>query len=149
MSTAKTATKEATQAFEAIAADSQKAAKEQFEKLSEGFEKMSAFSQENVDAIIKSSEIATKAAEGFGTEMSNYSKKAFEDGVAAVQDFATAKNMTELFEKQTAFAKTSFEAMVAQSTKISDMMASSMKDVSKPLNERVTAASETMKTFTA
>jgi len=64
---------------EAIAADTQKAAKEQFEKLSEGFEKMTTFGQENIDAMVKSSEVATKAAEGFGAEISTYSKKAFED----------------------------------------------------------------------
>ena len=145
----KTATTEATQAFETMAADTQKAAKEQFDKLSEGFEKMTAFSQDNVDAFVKSSEVAAKAVEGFGTEMSAYSKKTFEDGVAAAQDFASAKNVTELFEKQSAFAKASFESMIKQATKFNDMMAASAKDVSKPLNDRVTAASEAMKAFTA
>ena len=148
MATAKT-TKDATQAFETMAADTQKAAKEQMDKLSNGFEKLTELSQENMDAFMKSSEIAAKALEGFGTEVSAYSKKSFEDGVAAAQDFASAKNVTELFEKQTAFAKASFEALVAQSTKFNDMFAASAKDVSKPLNERMTAAADAMKAFTA
>ena len=148
MATAK-ATKDATQAFESIAADTQKAAKEQMEKLSNGFEKLTEFGQENVDAMVKSTEIAAKAVEGFGSEVSTYSKKAFEDGVAAAQDFASAKNVTELFEKQTAFAKSSFEAMVAQSTKFNDMFATSARDVTKPLNERMSAAADAMKAFTA
>jgi len=141
--------KDATQAFETIAADTQKAAQEQMEKLSNGLEKLSAFSQDNVDAVMKSSEIAAKAAEGFGTELSAYSKKSFEDGVAAAQDFAAAKNVTELFEKQSAFAKSSFEALVQQSTKFNDMFAASARDVSKPLNERMTAAADAMKSFSA
>ena len=149
MATAKASAQSATQPFEAIAADTQKAAKEQFDKLSEGFEKLSAFNQDNVDALVKSSEIAAKAVEGFGTEMSNYSKKSFEDAVAAAQDFASAKNMTELFEKQTAFAKSSFEAMIKQSTKFNDMVAASTKDASKPLNDRVSAATDAMKAFSA
>ena len=148
MATAKS-TKDATQAFETIAADTQKAAKDQMEKLSSGFEKLSELSQDNMDAVMKSSEIAAKALEGFGTEVSAYSKKSFEDGVAAAQDFASAKNATELFEKQAAFAKASFEALFAQSTKFNDMFAASAKDVTKPLNDRMTAAADAMESFTA
>lgn len=148
MAAAKNA-KDATQAFETIAADTQKAAKEQMEKLSNGIEKLTELGQENMDAVMKSSEVAAKAMEGFGSEVSAFSKKSFEDGVAAAQDFASSKNVTELFEKQTAFAKASFEAMVAQSTKFNDMFAASAKDVTKPLNDRMTAAADAMKTFTA
>ena len=74
-----------------MVADTQKNMTEQFEKFSKGFEGFTAFGQENVDALVKSSEIAAKAAEGIGSEVSAYSKKAFEDGVAAAQDFASAK----------------------------------------------------------
>ncbi len=149
MASAKKSAAEATQTIEAIAADTQKAAKEQFEKLASGFEKMTAFNQENIDAVMKSSEVASKAAEGFSTEISSYSKKAFEDSVAAAQDFASAKNVTELFEKQTAFTKASFEGFMKQATKFNDMFAATAKDVSTPLNARVGAASEAMKSFSA
>jgi len=149
MASAKKTAAEATQTIEAIAADTQKAAKEQFEKVAAGVEKMTTFNQETMDAVVKSSEVAAKAAEGFGTEISTYSKKAFEDGVAAAQDFAAAKNVTELFEKQSAFAKASFEGFVAQTTKLNDMFAATAKDVATPLNARVGAASEAMKSFSA
>lgn len=149
MSSTKKATADATQTLEAIAADTQKAAKEQFEKLAEGIEKMSAFNQENFDAMVKSSEVATKAAEGFSNELSTYSKKAFEDTVAAAQDFASAKNVTELFEKQTAFAKSYFEGFVQQASKMNEMVASTAKDVSTPLNARMSAATDAVKSFSA
>jgi len=142
-------TKDATQAFESIAADTQKAAQDQFAKLTEGVEKVTAFNQETIDAVVKSSEIAAKAAEGVSTEVAAFSKKAFEDTVAAAQDFAASKNVTELFEKQSAFAKSYFEGMVKQTTKLNDMFAATAKDVSKPLNDRVGAASEAMKSFSA
>jgi len=69
--------------------------------------------------------------------------------VAAAQDFTSAKNVTELFEKQTAFAKASFEGIIAQTTKMNDMFAATAKDMTSPLNERVGAASEAMKSMTA
>jgi phasin family protein len=138
---------DATAKVESFVADTQKTVTEQFEKLSKGFEGLTAFSQENVDAIVKSSEIAAKAAEGIGTELSAYSKKAFEDGVAAAQDLASAKTMTELFEKQTSYAQSAFEGFVSQATKMNEIYVAAAKDITAPLGARVTAATEALKSF--
>jgi phasin family protein len=138
---------EATAKVETLVADTQKTVTEQFEKLSKGLEGLTSFGQENVDAIVKSSEIAAKAAEGIGSEISAYSKKAFEDGVAAAQDFAAAKTLTELFEKQTAYAQSAFEGFVSQSTKMNEIYVAAAKDISAPLGARVTAAAEAVKSF--
>lgn len=133
--------KEATAKVETFVADTQKTMTEQFEKFSKGFEGLSSFGQENVDAIVKSSEIAAKAAEGIGSEISAFSKKAFEDGVAAAQDFASAKTVTELFEKQTAFAQSAFEGWVHQATKMNEIYVAAAKDITAPIGERVSKAS--------
>ena len=130
---------EATAKVETFVADTQKTVTEQFEKLSKGFEGLTTFGQENVDAIVKSSEIAAKAAEGIGTEISAYSKKAFEDGVAAAQDFASAKTMTELFEKQTSYAQSAFEGFVSQATKMNEIYVAAAKDITAPLGARVSS----------
>lgn len=139
--------KETTAKVETMVADTQKTVTEQFEKFTKGIEGLTAFGQENVDALVKSSEIAAKAAEGIGSEISAYSKKAFEDGVAAAQDFAAAKTLTELFEKQTAFAQSSFEGFVSQATKLNEIYVAAAKDISAPIGARVTAATEQLKSF--
>ena len=144
---AETAAADTTVKIESLVADTQKTMTEQFEKLSKGFEGITAFGQENMDAMVKSSEIAAKAAEGIGSEVSAYSKKAFEDAVAAAQEVASAKTMTELFEKQTAFAQSAFEGFVHQSTKMNEIMVAATKDVTAPFGARVTAATERMKGF--
>lgn len=141
--------KEATQAFENIAADTQTAAKEQFEKLGKSMEDVATFGQENLDAVMKSSEVAMKAAEGINAEVTAFSKKSFEDTVAAAKDLTTAKSATDYFEKQSAFMKTSFEGFMAQATKMNEMFGKTAKDVSAPLNARVTAAQDMAKSFTA
>ena len=138
---------EATAKVETFVADTQQTVTEQFEKLSKGLEGLTTFSQENVDAFVKSSEIAAKAAEGIGTEISAYSKKSFEDGVAAAQDFASAKTLTELFEKQTSYAQTAFEGYVSQATKMNEIYVAAAKDITAPLGARVTAATEALKSF--
>lgn len=134
---------------ETIVADTQKNVTEQFEKFSKSFESLTAMSQENMDAFAKSSEIAAKAAEGIGSEISAFTKKSFEDSVAAAQDLASAKTMTELFEKQTAFAQSAFEGWVGQASKMNEIFVAAAKDVTAPLGERMTAATEKMKTLTA
>ena len=138
---------DATAKVETFVADTQKTVTEQFEKLSKGLEGLTSFGQENVDAIVKSSEIAAKAAEGIGSEFSAYSKKAFEDGVAAAQEFAASKTLTELFEKQTAYAQSSFEGFVSQATKLNEIYVAAAKDITAPLGARVNAATEALKTF--
>jgi len=134
---------------EEIAADAQKTMTENMAKMTKGFQDVTAFSQENVDAVVKTSEIAAKAAEGIGSEVSAYSKKSFEDSVAAAQDMATAKNLTELMEKQTAFAQSAFESFMTQATKLNEIYVSAAKDISAPLNARVSAATETFKGYNA
>lgn len=141
--------KDAAQTFESIAADTQTAAKEQFEKLGKGMEEVVAFGQENLDAMMKSSEVAMKAAEGFNAEVTAFSKKSFEDSVAAAKDLTTAKSATDYFDKQSAFMKASFEGFMAQATKMNDMFAKTAKDVSAPINARVVAAQDMAKSFTA
>lgn len=139
--------KEASEKYGSFVADTQKSMTEQLEKVSKNVEGISVFGQENVEAVVKSSELAAKAFEGIGSELSAYSKKAFEDGVAAAQDFASAKTMTELFEKQSAYAQSAFEGWLHQATKMNEIVVVAAKDVTAPLGKRLSAASDAMKGF--
>jgi phasin family protein len=139
--------KDASAKVESFVADTQKSVSENLEKFTKGFEGLTSFGQDNVDAIMKSSEIAAKAAEGISSELSSYSKKAFEDGVAAAQDFSSARTMTELFEKQTAYAQTAFEGWVNQATKMNEIYVAAAKDITAPIGARVSAASDAVKGF--
>lgn len=141
------AAKDVSSKYGNFVADNQRNLTEKFEKFSKGFEGLTSFQQDNVEAVVKSSEIAAKAFEGIGSELSAYSKKSFEDGVAAAQDFASAKTVTELFEKQTSFAQNAFEGWVQQTTKMNEIITAAAKDVSGPIAKRVSAASDAVKGF--
>lgn len=140
-------TKETVAKVEEFTADAQKSMKEGMDKMAKSIEGMTTFSQENMDAVTKSSEIAAKAVEGLGSEFTSFSKKSFEEGVAAVQDMAAAKNVTELMEKQTAFMQSSFDTFVQQATKMNEIYAAAAKDIYAPITKRFTAATEAMKSF--
>ncbi len=137
-----------TQKAEEIFSDAQKTLETGIEKFGKGFEEAAAFGQETMDAMMQSSEIAAKAAEEMNADIAAFSKKSFDETVAAAKDIATAKSPTELFEKQTAFATSAFEGFVAQATKWNEAMVAAAKDSMEPVGKRVNAASDMMKSYT-
>ncbi len=132
--------KSATKKVEEIAVETPKTMEEGVEKMSKGIENAAAFGQENVEAVVTSSKIATKAAESMGAEITAYSKKAYEDSIAAAKELTACKSVTEFFEKQTEFGKISIEGFVAEATKLNEMYAAAAKEAFAPLNARFTAA---------
>ena len=139
--------KSATKKVEEIAIETQKTMEEGVEKMSKGIENAASFGQDNVEAVVTSSKIATKAAESMGAEIAAYSKKAYEDSMAAAKELTACKSVTEFVEKQTEFGKVSIEGFVAEATKLNEMYAAAAKEAFAPLNARFTAAVETAKDY--
>ncbi len=137
--------KSATKKVEEITVETQKTMEEGVEKMTKGIETAAVFGQENVEAVVTSSKIAAKAAETLSAEIAVYSKKAYEDSMAAAKELTTCKSVTEFFEKQSEFGKTSIEGFVAEATKLNDMYSAAAKEAFAPLNARFTAAVEIVK----
>ena len=133
--------------MEDFTAEAKKTMEEGVEKMSKGFEDASAFGQENVEAMVASTKAFAKAAEEMNAEIIAFSKKSYEDSMAAAKELTSAKSVTEVFEKQTAFAKASFEGFVAEATKLNELYAAAAKEAFEPLNARFTAAAELVKTY--
>ena len=133
--------------IETITAEAQKTMEEGVQKMTQGLETATVFGQENVEAVVTSSKIAAKAAESLSAELAAYSKKTYEDGMAAAKELTTCKSVSEFFEKQTAFGKSSIEGFVAEATKLNEMYAAAAKEAFAPLSARFTAAVETVKDY--
>jgi len=73
-----------------------------------------------------------KSWQAIATEMTDYSKRSFEDGVATFQRLATAKSVPEVIEIQTTYAKSAYEDYMQQMAKIGAMYQSFAKDAFKP-----------------
>jgi hypothetical protein len=74
------------------------------------------------------------------TELTYYSKRSFEDGVATFQKLATAKSLPEAVEIQTTYAKSAYENYMQQMTKIGAMYKNFAQGAFKPF-ERVVQGS--------
>ena len=119
-----------------------KAFKDAVEKSMTALNEINAHSKSNLEAVVASVTAAGKGAETLGAQTAAYSKKSLEDYVAAAKSLTTAKSLQEVVELQTAFAKSSLEAYLAQVNKTSETVAASMKETVAPINERVTALVE-------
>jgi phasin family protein len=121
-----------------------KAFKDSFEKSMTALTELNTHSKKNFEAAVASVTAATKGAEALGAHAAAFSKKSVEDHVAAAKTIAAAKSVQEVVELQTAFAKSAFEAYVAEMNKMAETVAASVKESVSPINERVTAFVERM-----
>jgi len=138
-------TTDTTQKVEEFTAEAQKSLEQGVEKMTESMEDMASFGQQNMEAMIASSKRAAKAAEEMNAELAAFTKKSYEDSMAAAKDMTAAKSVTELFEKQTNFTKSMMEAFMTQSSKMSELVTTAGKECVEPLNQRVTASTEMFK----
>jgi hypothetical protein len=95
------------------------------------FEDIQKLGKNNLDASVKSFSALAKSAQSIATEMTEYSKKSFEDGGKAMEQLLSAKTVEQAVEIQTEFAKAAFEDFVAGLTKISELYADLAKETYK------------------
>jgi phasin family protein len=116
--------------------------KDNVEKSLATLNELNAQSKKNLEAVVASVTAATKGAEELGAQTMAFSKQALEEQVAAAKSLAGAKSVQEAVELQTAWAKSAVESYIAQFGKVSEVLAASVKESMKPLNERVAAVVE-------
>ncbi|MDI7774213.1 TIGR01841 family phasin [Asticcacaulis sp. EMRT-3] len=121
--------------------------KDSVEKTLGALNEASALSKSNVEAVVESMTAATKGAETVGAQALAYSKKSWDDAVAAAKTLSGAKSAQEVIELQSKFAKSSMEAYVAEMNAISQTLSASFKDTFKPINARMTAAVEKFQSY--
>jgi len=116
--------------------------KDGVEKTLSALNEVNTTSKQNLEALVASVTAATKGAEALGAQAMSFSKKSFEDQIAAARALAAAKSVQEVLELQTAFAKSALETYMAQIGQVSETVSASVKDSMAPINARVTAVVE-------
>jgi phasin family protein len=96
------------------------------------FDDVQKYGKENMDATMKAWGQVSKGVQAIAAEAADYSKKSFEEGSAALEKLLGAKSLDKAMEIQTTYAKTAYEAFVAQATKIGELYADLAKETYKP-----------------
>jgi len=81
---------------------------------------------------MKSIGAASKGFQAIAAEVTNYSKKSFEDGTAAAERLFGAKTLEKAIEVQSDYVKTAYEGFVAEATKLGELYADLAKESYKP-----------------
>jgi phasin family protein len=148
MTKAKTAEK-ATATAESALENGAAALKTGLEKSLKGYDAFVSYGKDTAEAVTKSATTAGKGIETINSEIYSYSKSSIEDAVTASKALLGSKSVHEAFEFQTDFAKSAFEAYVAEVSKISELATATTKDFYAPFKGRVQAWLETVQSVRA
>ena len=104
------------------------------------FDDMQKLGKDNLDATMKSFGALTKSTQAIMVEMTDYSKKSFEEGSTAIEKLFGAKTLENVVEIQTDYAKSSYETLIAEATKIGELFTDFAKEAYKSFESNLTKA---------
>ena len=99
------------------------------------FEDFQKFGPFNMDATMKAFGEWNKGWQAIAAEITDYTKKSFEEGTATFEKLASAKSVEQAIEIQTGFAKRAYDGYMHQMSKIGGMYAELAKEAYKPVEK--------------
>jgi hypothetical protein len=103
------------------------------------FEDLQQAGKENVDTVLRSVGALSKGAQAIATEVADYSKKAFQDGTAALERLFGATSFDRAVEVQTEYVKAAYENFTDKAFKIGELYADLAKETYEPFAIRANA----------
>lgn len=100
-----------------------------------GIEDFQKLGQTNMDASMKLFGEMTKNWQAIAAEMSDYTKRSFEDGTATFEKILGAKSLEQVVDLQTKYVKRSYDEYMHQMTKIGGMYAALAKEAYRPMEK--------------
>lgn len=89
----------------------------------------------NVDAAMKAFGEWNKSWQAIAAEMTDYTKRSFEEGTATMEKLFTAKSVEQAIEIQTGYAKRAYDEYMHQMSKIGGLYAELAKEAYKPVEK--------------
>ena len=89
--------------------------------------------KEGFEAVVRSYGDANKGFQAMVAEVTNYSKKTFEEGTRTFEQLVGAKSVEQAIEIQSQYIKNAYEAHIAQMAKLGEMYVSLAQSAFKPL----------------
>ena len=92
-------------------------------------------SQDNMERAMRVLGDWNKGWQAIASEMSDYSKRSFEQGAATFEKLLAAKSLDQALEIQTSYAKRAYDEYVQQMTKLGGMYGDIARDAYKPVEK--------------
>ena len=111
----------------------------EFTKVGEEFQKVG---KDGFDAAVRSFGEVNKGFQTITANVTDYYKKAFEDGTRAFEQLIGAKSVEQAFEIQTQYAKKAYDTYMAEMSKLGEMYVGLARNAYKPVEEVVAKAAK-------
>src|SRR5262245_18903185 len=105
------------------------------QKFGEEFQRVG---KEGFDATVGD---VNKGLQPIAAEVTDYSKRAFEDGTRAFEQLLSAKSFEQVMEIQSQYAKKAYDAYIAEWSKLGEMYAGLTRNAYKPIEQATAKAS--------
>ena len=135
-----------TDRVQAAFGDINERARTAMEKSTKLVEEMTDLAKGNIEAVVASSKVAARGVETLSQEAADYGRRSFEQASNAFKSFAEVKSPTEFFKLQSDFARSAFDGVVAETSKMSEAMIKLAGEVAEPISSRYAIAAERVKT---
>jgi hypothetical protein len=99
------------------------------------FEDFQKLGQQNVDTTMKLFGEWSKGWQAIAAEMTDYTKRSFEEGTATVEKLLSAKSFEQAVEIQTGYAKRAYDDYMHQVSKLGGLYADLAKEAYKPVEK--------------
>lgn len=112
-------------------------------------EQLTEAAKANVEAVVESSRIAAAGARDLGQELVASTRGGVEQASAAVKTLVEAKSPTEFFQIHTDLVRSSFDRMVAESSKLTEQWVKLTGEAIQPLSNRASVNAEKLSELAA
>ena len=118
--------------------------KQGMEKAMKTTEELVAFSQGNVEALVKSSQIWSAGIQDLSKQVAATAQANFDESMNVFKAMTGAKSLKDALDLQAGFARSAFEKSMAESGKLTDASFKLTEQAIAPITPRVTMAIEKM-----
>jgi hypothetical protein len=92
------------------------------------------------DATVRSFGEVHKGLQAITSRITDYSKRAFEDGTRAYEQLLGAKSVEQVFEIQSQYAKKAYETYISEVSKLGEMYVNLARNAYAPVEQAAKAA---------
>jgi phasin family protein len=131
--------------FTAAFGDVNERSREAMQKSARLVEEMTDLTKGNVEALVASSKVAARGVEQLSQEAAEFSRRSFEQASATLKSFTEVRSPTDFFKLQSDYARSAFDNMVAESSKMSEAVIKLAGEVAEPITSRVAVAADRVK----
>ncbi|MEO8547657.1 MAG: phasin family protein [Sphingomicrobium sp.] len=138
-----------TNPFQSLFAESGERSQEAVKKSQKVAQELAEISKANVEAIVEAGKVAVEGARSISQDALARGREGAEQAADAIRSLAEAKSPTEFVQLQGELARTSFDRMVAETSKLTESMVKLAGKAFQPLSNRATANAQSLNNIVA